>query len=108
MSLNTVRKVMYVVHGIPPEKKGGTENYAINLALSVSRYCEVSIVHRTQNNQQDDYYTNTYNINDKIKAYSINNNYVSDNQYEAHYDNPKIDNIFENILLKEKPDIVHS
>ena len=62
MSLNTVRKVMYVVHGIPPEKKGGTENYAINLALSVSRYCEVSIVHRTQNNQQDDYYTKTYNI----------------------------------------------
>lgn len=103
---NEIKKIMYVVHGLPPERKGGTENYTLNLANELSRKYSVSIVTRIENTDLSECDVLKKSRND-INIYSINNTYKDCDEYERYYNHPGINDKFRNILSDEKPDIVH-
>lgn len=98
-------RILLVSHGYPPERVGGTETYTMNLARALSASDKVAVFTRTHSEGVD--FELVKRMDGIIEVTAVRNNYVSFNQYDAHYNNPYIDKIFGRFLDDFQPDVVH-
>lgn len=101
------KKILIVTHGFPPSELGGTEIYSYNLAKSLSeKGIEVSLFTRlTRPLSKKEIHIDGYALEHfeglkVFKAIDSANNLIE-------FLNPYISKTFKNVILKEKPDLIH-
>ena len=98
-------KILYVTHGFPPEKLGGVELHTAELARSVSRRHEVTVLVPTDEPSIEPFRHQTEEreghrlVRLRAKRSGL--------RFEAVYWNPKLDHAFDRLLDDLRPDVVH-
>lgn len=98
-------KILQVIHGFPPYYMAGSEVYTYNLSNELSKKHEVFVFTRIENPFMKPFETFEEEIK-SLKIFRVNN-LTPEYALERKYLNEDIDRIFENYLIKIKPDIVH-
>jgi len=99
-------RILKVIHGFPPDYMAGSEVYSYHLTTElVKQNVEVFLFTRVENEFDEDYKI----YNEKINGINIRrvNKPKRDYLYEEKFFDDSIDKLFEEYLLKVKPDIVH-
>ncbi len=99
-------KIVMAAHGFPPENEGGAELIAYFQARELIKYHQVTVLHRVNYPNRPEYQVSETTI-DNINRITINNTFKERPNFRWLYRNPKIDDILQSLLDKEKPDIVH-
>lgn len=98
-------RILHVIHGFPPEYMAGSEVYTYNLCKELSKSHEIIVIYRISNP-----FLKEYEIEEGmfkgIKVFKINIPSIPHN-FKKRYRNPKIDEIFQLIIKKIDPEIVH-
>jgi len=98
-------KVLHVIHGFPPEYMAGSEVYTYNLCKALLKEHEIYVFYRISNP-----YIKEYEI---IKTKYEGMNIIKVNlpniphDFEKRYKNSIVDSVFEDVIRKISPDIVH-
>ncbi|MHA1756842.1 MAG: glycosyltransferase family 4 protein [Promethearchaeota archaeon] len=98
-------KILHVIHGFPPEYMAGSEVYTYNLCKTLSKKHDITVFYRISNPYLREYEVEetTFKEMSVIKINLPNIPHV----FEKRYKNPIIDEIFEQILQRISPDLVH-
>jgi len=99
-------RILQIVHGLPYFTQAGTEIYAHNLSLELSKKHEIYMFSRLCDLKQNDYSLTKETIGGFV-VYLINNTFMDCESFQMLYENESIDKKFEDILEEIKPDIVH-
>ena len=99
-------RILQIVHSLPSLTQAGTEIYAYNLSLELSKNHEVYIFSRACNLKDRDYSV-TKEVSRGITTYLVNNTFLNCSSFQMLYDNCEIDRRFEDVLREVNPDIVH-
>jgi glycosyltransferase involved in cell wall biosynthesis/MoaA/NifB/PqqE/SkfB family radical SAM enzyme len=99
-------KVLKVIHGYPPRYSAGSEVYSQTLAAELSNNHEVQVFTRQENSFIPDYnYSTEFDPRDpRILVHLIN---IPRSKYSDTYIHSKVDELFEQLILRFKPNIVH-
>lgn len=103
---STHHKILFVVHGFPPETFAGTEVLTLSLAKALARRGhEVVVFHRVADPSREDYslHESTW---DGLRCIQIVN-HLRFRNIEETYRNPRVEERFREVLAREKPDVVH-
>lgn len=99
-------KILHVSNGYPPQESGGIQEYLRSMSRSLTLRHKVFIFAR-----EWDYNKNNYLINSrrdgKVIVKTVINNIAYPTDFVSSYKNSTIDEIFEEILKRNKPDLVH-
>jgi len=100
-------KILIVTHGFPPSEIGGTELYSYNIAKSLSDLgIEISVFTRlTRSLSGKDTYNDGY-ISENFEGLKVFRTVDSTNNVREFL-NPYVSATFKNIILQEKPDLIH-
>jgi len=98
-------KILKIIHGYPPYYMAGSEVYTYNLCKELSKFHEVDIFTRIENNFSP-FYTTEETIEHGIKIFRVNKP-GRDYTFRSKYIDEKLIMIFEEFLKNLKPDIVH-
>lgn len=99
-------KILFVVHGFPPETMAGTEVLTLSLAKALQRRGhDVVVLHRVGDPAQQNYAVveGTY---DGLRVLKLANHLQFANIRET-YAHPRIEERFREVLARERPDVVH-
>jgi glycosyltransferase involved in cell wall biosynthesis len=99
-------RILQIVHSLPLFSQAGAEIYAYNLSLELSKKHQIFIFSRLCNLKYKDYSV-TKEIINGITVYLINHNFSNCESFQMLYEDPVIDQKFEEILEEVKPDVVH-
>jgi len=100
-------RVLFVVHGFPPESTGGTEIYASELAQALwRRGHELIVLTREARTDLPEYRVHRDRAGE-IQVIRVNNTFRHAASFEQTYRNTTIDAIAGALLDEEKPDVVH-
>jgi len=99
-------KILQVVHSLPFLSQAGTEIYAFNSALELSKRHQVYIFSRYSDLKHADYFVRR-EVFSGIPVYLINNTFRDCRSFEMFYQNVNIDEKFACLLDEIKPDVVH-
>lgn len=99
-------KILQIVHSFPPYDVGGAEIYAYNLCQELAKRHDVSVFHRINDLNMQEYALN-HNMLDNLEIFAINNNFRLYDSFEMTYKNNAIAQKFNLVLDRVKPDIVH-
>lgn len=99
-------KVLQVSNGYPPKEKGGIEEHVRALSRALSKNHQVYVFAREWNHEGENYIQRHWK-DGKVQIYNVVNNIVSPSDFSFSYKNEEIDNIFKQLLIKIKPDIIH-
>lgn len=99
-------KILKIIHGYPPKYNAGSEVYSQMLCHGLSKNHKVIVLTREEDpfkllfsrSIEYDY------LNPDIKLYVIN---IPRENYRYSYRNEEVDQYCQDIILEEKPDIVH-
>lgn len=99
-------KIVFVVHGFPPETYAGTEVLTLSLAKALAaRGHEVVVFHRVADPALPNYALRD-GVYDGLRTIQIANHLRFQN-IEETYRNPHVEQRFREILERERPDVVH-
>jgi glycosyltransferase involved in cell wall biosynthesis len=99
-------KILFVVHGYPPENVAGTEVYTFNLVREFSKKHSIFVFHRSQVAAGKEYVI-AKRVQNGATVYSIKNTFNACLSFEYTYNNHLIDECFGRLLDEIRPDIVH-
>ncbi len=103
---STKHKILFVVHGFPPETYAGTEVLTLSLAKALARRGhEVVVMHRTGDSTLPNYSLRDSSY-DGLRVIQIANHFQF-RSIEETYANPFVESRFREVLAREKPDVVH-
>ena len=108
-------RILQVVHGFLPERRGGTEIYTYNLSKELSKNHEVHIsyprsIKRTRGSSPAQYENALHAVEHVIDIGSKRSRFLSRIKllgFKGTYGNGKVDREFEGLLDAINPDIVH-
>lgn len=99
-------KILFVVHGFPPETMAGTEVLTLSLAKAlVRRGHDVVVLHRVGDPSQENYSV-VEGEYDGLRVLKLANHLQFANIRET-YAHPRIEERFREVLARERPDVVH-
>ncbi len=99
-------KILFVVHGFPPETTAGTEVLTLSLAKALLRRGhDVTVFHRVGDPSLPNYSLHESTF-DGLKVIRIANHLAFRN-IEETYRNREVEARFREVLLRERPDVVH-
>ncbi len=99
-------RILQVIHTFPPFSTAGSEIYARNLSKELKKNHSVSIFHRIEDPEREEYQLEEAR-SDGLRTYRINNTFKNCDRFERTYLNPDIGDKFDEVLEREDPDIVH-
>ncbi len=99
-------KILQVVHSLPFLSQAGTEIYAFDSALELSKRHQVYIFSRYSDLKHADYFVRR-EVLSGIPVYLINNTFRDCRSFEMFYQNVNIDEKFASLLDEIMPDVVH-
>jgi GT2 family glycosyltransferase/glycosyltransferase involved in cell wall biosynthesis len=100
-------RILFVVHGFPPEATGGTEIYASGLAQALwRRGHEVIVLAREARTDEPEYRVHRDRAGE-VDVVRVNHTFREARSFEHTYRNAKIDAIAGALLDEERPDVVH-
>ena len=100
-------RILFVVHGFPPEATGGTEIYASDLAQALwRRGHEVIVLAREARTDEPEYRVHRDRAGE-VAVLRVNHTFRDATSFEHTYRNAKIDAIAGTLLDEERPDVVH-
>jgi glycosyltransferase involved in cell wall biosynthesis/GT2 family glycosyltransferase len=103
---STKLKILFVVHGFPPETFAGTEVLTLSLAKALARRGhEVVVFHRVADPSLENYALRESSF-DGLRCIQIANHLRFAN-IEETYANPHVEARFGEVLDRERPDVVH-
>ncbi len=101
-------RILFVVHGFPPEAAGGTELYAAGLAQALwRRGHEIVVLARDARPGEPEYRVRRDRAGN-VDVVRINHTFRDAPSFEHTYRDEKIDAIAGALLDEERPDIVHA
>ena len=97
--------ILKIIHGYPPYYMAGSEVYTFNLSNELSKFFNITIFTRVEDDFQKPY---TIKESDENGITIIRVNKPSrDYTFRSKYEDNKMAKIFEKYLVRVKPDIVH-
>ncbi len=102
---STHLKVLTIIHGYPPYYMAGSEVYTANFCKELSKKAELSIFTRIEDEFQKPYHLDE-KFENNTRIIRINKP-GRDYTFKSKYQDFKMAEIFENFLVKVKPNIVH-
>ncbi len=102
-------RILQVVHGYPPEKRGGAELVTATLAQALAqRGHEVTVFARTAAAAAEEFSVRqAVPDTDGVRVVRIVNNLSHASQFRLGYDHPFLDEAFQRVLTDTRPDVVH-
>jgi len=101
------KKILIVTHGFPPSELGGTELYSYNLAKSLSdKGLKVPVFTRLNRPLSGKDICNEGYVFEDFEMLKVYRAIDSTNNLREFL-NPYISKTFKNIIIKEKPDLIH-
>ena len=102
-------RILQVVHGYPPEKRGGAELVTASLAQAlVRRGHEVTVLARTAAAAAEEFSVRqAVPDTDGVRVVRIVNNLSHASHFRLEYDHPFLDEAFQRVLTDTRPDVVH-
>jgi len=101
-------RILFVVHGFPPEAAGGTELYAAGLAQALwRRGHEIVVLARDARPDEPEYRVRRDRAGN-VDVVRVNHTFRDAASFEHTYRNERIDAIAGALLDDERPDIVHA
>ena len=97
--------ILKVIHGYPPYYMAGSEVYTFNLSNELSKFFNITIFTRVEDNFQKPYTIKESNENG-ITIIRVNKP-SRDYTFRSKYEDNKMAKLFEKYLVRVKPDIVH-
>lgn len=94
--------ILKIIHGYPPLYNAGSEVYSKTIVKELSKNHKVSVFTREENIYAPDFQIRKENVSENIRLYIINNPQGKDG-----YRHKAIDDAFQELVLKLKPDIAH-
>jgi glycosyltransferase involved in cell wall biosynthesis/GT2 family glycosyltransferase len=98
-------RILFVVHGFPPQTRAGTEVYTLNLARELRRKHEVVVFHRIEDPRAANYSLSTSEF-EGIPVYRLVNN-LRYQGIEETFENRHAEAKFREVLDTVRPDVVH-
>ncbi len=100
-------KILQVSHGLPPNENAGVELYTFYLSKALrDRNHSLHIFCREENPQKEEFSSSSVEV-DGLNVTRVVNNLTRVPNSRVYYDNHFFDQTFQNILRREKPDLVH-
>jgi glycosyltransferase involved in cell wall biosynthesis len=103
----TKKRILFVIHGFPPNAYGGIETHTFHLAIALLKRYEVFVFTRVEDKSKDDFTTYQEDLYGIHIMNVVNNFKWQSNKFTDRFLCNQIDKIFENYIIKIKPDIVH-
>ena len=100
-------RILFVVHGFPPEATGGTEIYASDLAQALWRRGHEVIVLAREARMDEPEYRIHRDRAGEVAVLRVNHTFRDATSFEHTYRNATIDAIAGTLLDEERPDVVH-
>lgn len=102
-------RILQVVHGYPPEKRGGAELVTATLAQAlVRRGHEVTVFARTAAAAAEEFSVRQAAPDaDGVRVVRVVNNLSHASHFRLEYDHPFLDEAFQRVLTDTRPDVVH-
>ena len=100
-------RILFVVHGFPPDSTGGTEIYASDLAQALWRRGHDLIVLAREARPDLPEYRVYRDRMGEIPVVRVNNTFRHASSFEQTYRNTTIDAISGALMDEERPDVVH-
>ena len=97
--------ILKVIHGYPPYYMAGSEVYTFNLSNELSKFFNITIFTRVEDDFQKPYTIKESHENG-IAIIRVNKS-SRDYTFRSKYEDNKMAKIFEKYLVRIKPDIVH-
>lgn len=102
----TRMKILYVVHGFPPQTRAGTEVYTLNLAKEFAKKHEVVILHRLEAPGEENYSVLPEEEVEGLPVYRLVNN-LAYQGIEDTFSNRHVEERFREFLDLVQPDLIH-
>ncbi len=99
-------RILYVVHGYPPQATGGVELRAFYLARELKKKHDIMIFCGGSNQDLPDYHVEDLQI-EGVPVRRVNYNFRDLTSFEGIYLNQRIEEIFVKALDDLRPDVVH-
>ncbi len=99
-------RILFVVHGYPPEGAGGTEIHAATVAKALSARHEVAVFTRTADRQGDEH-SQTRDTVDGIPVLRVRYRFGDVAAFGDIFVNARIEAAFDRELDRFRPDVVH-
>lgn len=99
-------RILQIVHSLPLFSRAGTEIYAYNLSLELSKKHQICIFSRVCDLKDKDYAVSR-EIMSGMTVYLLNHTFFNCGSFQMLYEDQAIDQKFEDILNEVKPDVVH-
>src|SRR3972149_8280288 len=96
-------KILMAVHQFLPRHQAGTELYTYYLAKELSKRHQVHLFYAEREGMKGEHSVQRGTYNGLSFTEVINNNM----DFEKTYKNPKIEEIFGNLIREFQPDVVH-
>ncbi len=101
-------RILFVVHGFPPEATGGTELYAAGLAQALwRRGHDIVVLARDARPDEPEYRVRRDRVGE-VAVVRVNHTFRDATSFEHTYRNERIDAIAGALLDEERPDLVHA
>ena len=102
-------RILQVVHGYPPEKRGGAELVTATLAQAlVRRGHEVTVFARTAAAAAEEFSVRQAAPDAAgVRVVRVVNNLRHASHFRLEYDHPFLDEAFQRVLTDTRPDVVH-
>ena len=105
-------RILQVVHGYPPEKRGGAELVTATLAQALAqRGHAVTVFARTADPAAEEFSVREdapgTNGHTGVRVVRVVNNLSHASQFRLEYDHPFLDEAFQRVLTDTRPDVVH-
>ncbi|MFO7694844.1 MAG: glycosyltransferase [Vicinamibacterales bacterium] len=101
-------RILFVVHGFPPEATGGTELYAATLAQALRRRGHEVVVFAREARPDEPEYRVRRDRAGEVDVVRVNHTFRDATSFEHTYRNARIDAIAGALLDDERPDLVHA
>jgi glycosyltransferase involved in cell wall biosynthesis len=99
-------RILKVIHGYPPLYNAGSEVYSQMLCHGLAKHHEVHVFTREENSFAEDFSLNVIcdTLVPTIKLHCIN---IPGEKYRYRYQHSQVDQVFEHLIKKIQPEIVH-
>ena len=99
-------RILYVVHGLPPEAVGGVELQCHALATALAGSHAVGVLAGQSDASKPDYALEA-GRQGALEVWRLNHLFTDLASFSGLYQNPRIDALYDGVLERWRPDVVH-
>jgi glycosyltransferase involved in cell wall biosynthesis len=99
-------RILYVVHGYAPEAVGGVELHCQRLATALAGEHAVGVLAWQNDPNRPDYMIEE-RAQDGVTVFRLNHRFADLERFQDVYRNPRIDRLFDEVVTRFGPDVVH-